>query len=169
MHPARAARWPHGHTRPAQITYMLLEEIIQPDRVLCNARARSKKHCLEILSELLVRSMPDFSSDAILSSLIERERLGCTSLDQGVAFPHCRIEGLESSVAALLKLSDAVDFDSPDGEAVDLVFGLVVPAELDETRQADVSSIAELLGDEDLRARLRAAQTSSELYEALCA
>ena len=32
---------------------MLLEEIIKPDSVLCNAQARSKKHCLEILSELL--------------------------------------------------------------------------------------------------------------------
>lgn len=148
---------------------MLLEEIIQPDSVLCNARARSKKHCLEILSELLVRSTPDVSSDEILTNLIERERLGCTSLEQGVAFPHCRVDGIDSSIAALLKLSDAVDFDSPDGEAVDLVFGLLVPAELDETRQADVSNIAELLGDTELRARLRGATTSSELYDALCA
>jgi nitrogen PTS system EIIA component len=148
---------------------MLLEEIIQPDSVLCNARARSKKHCLEILSELLVRSMPEISSDDILVNLIGRERLGCTSLDNGVAFPHCRVDGIDSSVAALLKLSDAVDFDSPDGEAVDLVFGLVVPADLDETRQADVSAIADLLGDTGLRARLRGATTSSELYDALCA
>ena len=149
-------------------THMLLEEIIQPDSVLCNARARSKKHCLEILSQLLVRSMPDVSSDDILTSLIERERLGCTSLEKGVAFPHCRFDGIDSSVGALLKLSDAVDFDSPDGEAVDLVFGLVVPAELDKTRQADVSAIADLLGDTDLRTRLRNAATSSELYDALC-
>jgi nitrogen PTS system EIIA component len=148
---------------------MLLEEMIQPDSVLCNARARSKKHCLEILSELLVRSMPEISSDDILVNLIGRERLGCTSLDNGVAFPHCRVDGIDSSVAALLKLSDAVDFDSPDGEAVDLVFGLVVPADLDETRQADVSAIADLLGDTGLRARLRGATTSSELYDALCA
>ena len=167
-HPPRAAKWPHGHIHP-RFTQKLLEEIIQPDSVLCNARARSKKHCLEILSELLVRSTPDVSSDEILTSLIERERLGCTSLDQGVAFPHCRVDGIDSSIAALLKLSDAVDFDSPDGESVDLVFGMLVPAQLDETRQADVSSIAELLGDTELRARLRAAKTSSELYDALCA
>ncbi len=93
---------------------MLFEELIKPDNVLCNAHARSKKHCLEILSELLGGSVPDISSDDIFESLIERERLGCTSLDQGVAFPHCRVEGLDSSVAAMLKLSEAVDFDSPD-------------------------------------------------------
>ena len=80
---------------------MLLEEIIKPDSVLCNAQARSKKHCLEILSELLVRSHPGIASEDIFEGLIERERLGCTSLDQGVAFPHCRVDGLDSSIAAL--------------------------------------------------------------------
>lgn len=148
---------------------MLLEELIKPDSVLCNAHARSKKHCLEILSELLVRSVPDVSGDDIFENLIERERLGCTSLNQGVAFPHCRVDGLDTGIAALIKLSEAVDFDSPDDEPVDLVFGLAVPAELNSEHQADVCRIAELLGDKELRARLRAATTSRELYDALCA
>ncbi|MDH3338829.1 MAG: PTS sugar transporter subunit IIA [Gammaproteobacteria bacterium] len=148
---------------------MLLKQIIRPDNVLCNAHARSKKHCLEILSELLVRSLPGISSDDIFASLIERERLGCTSLDQGVAFPHCRVEDLDTSVAALIKLSEAVEFDSPDGEAVDLVFGLLVPAEVGDEDHANISGIAELLGDNDLRTRLREATSSSDLYEALCA
>ena len=62
---------------------MTLEEIIKPDGVLCNATARSKKHCLEILSELLVRSNPQIASDVIFRFLNERERLGCTGLDKG--------------------------------------------------------------------------------------
>jgi PTS system nitrogen regulatory IIA component len=147
---------------------MLLEEIIKPDSVLCNAHARSKKHSLEILSELLARSELGIASDDIFARLIERERLGCTSLDQGVAFPHCRVDGLKISAAALIRLSEPVDFDSQDGEDVDLVFGLIVPAEVDDSHHADICSIAELLGDKALRARLRDANTSSELYDALC-
>ncbi len=148
---------------------MLLEEIIKPDSVLCNAHARSKKHCLEILSELLVRSRPEIASEDIFAGLIERERLGCTSLDQGVAFPHCRVEGLDTGVGALIKLSEAVEFDSPDGEAVDLILGLMVPAELKNEDQANICGIAELLGDKELRAQLREATTSIVLYETLCA
>lgn len=147
---------------------MLLEEIIKPDSVLCNAHARSKKHSLEILSELLARSELGIASDDIFARLIERERLGCTSLDKGVAFPHCRVDGLNISAAALIKLSEPVDFDSQDGEDVDLVFGLIVPTEVDDSHHADISNIAELLGDKALRARLRDANTSSELYDALC-
>ena len=146
---------------------MLLEEIINPDAVLCNAHARSKKHCLEILSELLVRSIPDISADDIFERLNERERLGCTSLDQGVAFPHCRVDGLNESVAAMIKLSEPVDFDASDGEPVDLVFGLMVPTAVTDSHHADIEMIAALLGDAGLRGRLRSSTSSRELYESL--
>jgi len=146
---------------------MLLEEIINPDAVLCNAHARSKKHCLEILSELLVRSSPDIAADEIFDSLIERERLGCTSLDMGVAFPHCRVDGLNRSVAAMIRLSEAVDFDAADGEPVDLVVGLMVPLKLEDNHYADIKMITSLLGDAGLRGRLREASTSTDLYESL--
>jgi PTS system nitrogen regulatory IIA component len=146
---------------------MLLEQIIKPDSVLCNAQARSKKHCLEILSELLVRSVPEIKSEDIFERLVERERLGCTSLDQGVAFPHCRVEGLDTTIAALIRLSEPVDFDSPDGELVDLVFGLMVPKEINESHQANIRSIADLLGDQTLRQKMRDATTSNELYDSL--
>ena len=146
---------------------MLLEEIIKPDSVLCNAQARSKKHCLEILSELLVRPVPEIASENIFERLIERERLGCTSLDQGVAFPHCRVEGLDTNIAALIKLSEPVDFDSPDGEPVDLIFGMMVPKEINKSHQENICSIAELLGDKELRYKMRDAVTTNELYDSL--
>jgi len=146
---------------------MLLEQIIKPDSVLCNAQARSKKHCLEILSELLVRPVSEINSEDIFERLVERERLGCTSLDQGVAFPHCRVEGLDSTIAALIRLSEPVDFDSPDGELVDLVFGLMVPEKINESHQANIRSIAELLSDQTLCQKMRDATTSNELYDSL--
>jgi len=146
---------------------MNLEDIIKPDSVLCNAHARSKKHCLEILSELLARASAGISSEYIFESLVERERLGCTSLNQGVAFPHCRVEGLHTNIAALIKLSEAVEFDSQDGESVDLIFGLIVPDKIEESDQANVCSIAEMLGHSDLHLKLRGASSSTELFEVL--
>ena len=146
---------------------MLLEEIIKPDGVLCNATARSKKHCLEILSELLVRSNPQISSDDIFQRLNKRERLGCTGLNSGAAFPHCRVEDIEASCAALIKLSEPVEFDAADGEPVDLVFGMMVPTELDDSHYADIKMITRVLADEGLRSRLRSMNSSSDLYAAL--
>ena len=146
---------------------MSLENIIKSDGVLCNAMARSKKHCLEILSELLVRSSPDIASETVFECLIERERLGCTSLSKGAAFPHCRVDGVEESHAALIKLSEPVDFDSADGEPVDLVFGMIVPGEVTDEHRAEIKRVTQVLSDEGLRARLRGMNSSKDLYNAL--
>ncbi len=148
---------------------MILENIIRPDSVLCNVSARSKKHCLEILSELLTRPNPDIANEEAFVKLIERERLGCTSLDKGIAFPHCRVPGVMQSSGALIKLLEPVDFDAIDGEDVDIVFGLMVPSDIDEAGHAEIEEIADFLRDEALRARLRSANSSSELYGALMA
>ena len=146
---------------------MPLQEIIKPDGVLCNATARSKKHCLEILSELLVRSCADIASDDIFECLIDRERLGCTSLNRGAAFPHCRVGGIDRSVAVMIKLSEPVDFDSPDGEPVDLVIGMMVPEDVDDGHRADIKLVTDVLADEGLRLRLREMTRSKDLYDAL--
>lgn len=148
---------------------MALADIIKADSVLCNAHARSKKHCLEILSELLARPLADVAAEDIFERLNERERLGCTSMTRGVAFPHCRLEGLSAGHAALIKLSEPVDFDSADGEPVDLVFGLLVPATLADADYADINMITNLLADEELREHLRAARSSKELHQTLLA
>ena len=146
---------------------MVLQQIIKPDSVLCNAHARSKKHCLEILSELLAQNNPDIANEEIFANLIERERLGCTSLHQGIAFPHCRVNGARNSVGAVMKLSEAVDFDSSDGLPVDLVFGLMVPENIEASHYADIKMVSNLLLDQALQARLRATSSSHELFDAL--
>ena len=78
-----------------------------------------------------------------------------------------RIDGIDASTAALIKLSDPVDFDAGDGEPVDLVFGMMVPTDINASHQENIRSIAKLLDDPELRRKMRAANSSSELYESL--
>ena len=146
---------------------MSLQEFIKPDGVLCNATARSKKHCLEILSELLTRAHIDVVSDDVFECLIDRERLGCTRLNKGVAFPHCRASGIDDTVGVLIKLSEPVDFDSPDGEPVDIVFGMMLPVEIEDRHRNHVRLVTELLANTKLRERLREMHSSKDLYNAL--
>ena len=148
---------------------MILEQLISPGSVLCNVHARSKKHSLEIVSELLANPNPDIANEEIFAKLIARERLGCTSLDKGIAFPHCRISSVQASCGALMKLSEPVDFDSPDGVSVDLIFGLILPKELNDSHYGDIDMITRFLTNDSLTARLRSVNSSSELYDALLA
>ena len=67
------------------------------------------------------------------------------------------------------RLSDPVDFDSPDGESVDLIFGLILPTELNDIHYADIDMITGFLTNDSLIAKLRSANSSSELYDTLLA
>jgi nitrogen PTS system EIIA component len=148
---------------------MITEQLIKPDNVVWNVHARSKKHSLEILGEVLARENTSMAAEEIFARLIERERLGSTGLQDGVAFPHCRFEGVETSHGAVLKLAEPVEFDSPDGLPVDLIVGLMVPIDITEGHRADIAGIKELLNDASFRQRLRTAATRDELYAALLA
>ncbi|HET6629737.1 MAG TPA: PTS sugar transporter subunit IIA [Woeseiaceae bacterium] len=142
-------------------------DLIKPECVACNVQARSKKHCLEILSELLAGAEQETPSERVFASLVERERLGSTCLARGIAFPHCRVSGIGEEHAAVVKLAEPVEFDAPDGEMVDLVFGLMVPEVVDAACHATIEQVAGLLSNPELCARLRAAQDSEELYRRL--
>lgn len=148
-------------------SHMTFRDLIKPECVACNVQARSKKHCLEILSELLAGAEQDIPSEQVFASLVERERLGSTCLARGIAFPHCRVSGIEKERAAVVKLSAPVEFDAADGEMVDIVFGLMVPEVVDAAHHATIEQVAELLSDRALCARLRAARDSDELYRRL--
>jgi PTS system nitrogen regulatory IIA component len=146
---------------------MNLELLIKPESVLCNAQARSKKHCIEILSELLVRSAPGLLQEEIFSALISRERLGSTGFENGIAFPRCRADGIQHTVGAFMKLLSPVDFDAPDGEPVDLIFGLIVPQDLAEHHCSDLDDVRVILDNHALATSLRKTNSSTTLYKAL--
>ena len=145
-----------------------LTELVQPGRVLCNVEARSKKHALEILSELLGAGEPNLGQNEIFECLVQRERLGSTGLGDGVAIPHCLANGIDHSVAAFMKLSEPVDFDAPDGKPVVLLFGLLVPEDTAEDERArTVEELSKTFSDPAYRATLMRASRSRKLYEAL--
>ena len=114
---------------------------------------------------MLTRQNPDIAAEEVFTKLVERERLGCTSLNRGVAFPHCRIIGLHRSVGALLKLTEPVDFDSHDGQSVDLIFGLMVPLDLEDDDLSDIYALSRILSDDALTVRLRESTCSNDLCD----
>ena len=100
----------------------------------------------------------------VLEGLQEREALGSTGFGRGVAIPHARIEGLRRPVAALLKLSDPVDFAAADGLPVDLVFGLVSPENSGVGHLHALAAISRLVRDERIHEALNEAPDAEVLY-----
>lgn len=146
---------------------MPIRDILTLERIRCDVPATSKKSALEALSEVLASSDPALAPGTVFHCLIARERLGSTGLGDGVAIPHARLPQVERAVGAFVKLSQGVDFDALDEQPVDLLFGLVVPADCTDEHLQILADLAELVGDRTVRAALRSDVPDREILELL--
>lgn len=111
---------------------------------------------------------PEVLSDMqILDALISRERLGSTGLGHGVGLPHSRLANIEEPIAAFVTLDKGVDYESVDGQPVDLVLGLLVPEDCNDEHLKILAQLARRFSDEALRGTLREFDDADNLYEHL--
>lgn len=146
---------------------MNLAEFLKPSAVTINADITSKKRALEEVSHLLTAHSELVSEKDVLTSLINREKLGSTGLGAGVAIPHGRLKGLESAVAAFVKLEQPIDYDANDEKPVDLIFGLLVPQEATAEHLQILAKIADMFRNEGQLEAMRSAADSNALYQLL--
>lgn len=154
---------PAADQKPA----LSLEGILDPDRVVCGIEARSKKHALDVLSEVLANGERPLHKLAIFEHLVNRERLGSTAIGCGVAIPHARLGELQRIRAAFIRLTEPVDFDAADGKPVHILFGLLVPEGDEDNHLRLLSTIARMLASRSFRAQLNSAEDEDELYDLL--
>lgn len=131
-----------------------------------NDSSHSKKRVLERAAQLLGQQ-DQAMTDLIFERLLERERLGSTGMVDGVALPHARMKGIQRCRGAFIRLDEAIDFDSQDGQAVDLVFALIVPEEATQKHLQLLATLAKLLGNAQTRQAIRDAQDAKDVYPLL--
>ena len=121
---------------------MQLSNTITPERVVSSLDGASKKRVLELTAEFIAEES-QIDSEDIYHGLIDRERLGSTGIGYGVAIPHCRVASLgdDETRGYLIQLNQGIDFDSIDGQDVELLFVLLVP---ESTNQAHLNLLAQL-------------------------
>ena len=144
-----------------------LDQILAPEHVRSDVPAASRKRTLQVLGEILAGADSALSAQAVFDRLVARERLGSTGLGEGCALPHARVPGLGRTLAAFLRLTKGVDFDSPDHAPVDLVFGLLVPEESTDEHLEILAAIACVLSDERVRSSIRSAEEPARIREVL--
>ena len=145
---------------------MNLSAVIPASRITVLTNAQSKKTALENISQILADG-DQKRQDAIFDALLGRERLGSTGLGGGVAIPHGRINGISEPMGCLVKLEKGVEFEAADNKDVDLIAGLVVPADCTEEHLQVLASIARLFSDEGFTQSARSAADSESLAELL--
>src|SRR5882757_5034277 len=103
-----------------------LADIIDARAVLPSVKAQGKKQLLADLSQAIAKFVA-VDHRAIFETLLTREKLGSTGIGQGIAIPHGKMSSLSRVHGLFAKLAQPLEFDSVDGQPVDLVFVLLAP------------------------------------------
>ncbi len=145
----------------------LLAGLLSTSRIRLNVSAPSKKRMLEELAGLLSHNRSDLHRDTVFQVLNERERLGSTGIGDGIALPHGRLNGLTEPLAAIIRLRQALDFDSVDDGPIQLIVGLLVPANATEQHLNILASLAETFGNREKRETILNARDVQTLFTLL--
>ena len=94
---------------------------------------------------------------------MRRERLGSTSVGNGVAIPHAVHQDLTRTMGIITILTSPVDFDAQDRKPVDIVCLVIGPQNANSNHLKCVSSVARSLRKVAICDQIRAAKTPNEL------
>jgi len=103
----------------------------------------------------------------IVRAIMKREELGSTGIGRGVAVPHTKHPSVERLVGTIGISSDGVDFDSLDGERVNLLFLLVSPPDRPGEHLKALENISRQLRDDVFCRFLKKAKSIEDVTQLL--
>ena len=145
---------------------MTIKDFLSPSHVAIDVRAGDKASLLRELADRAASAL-NLSADAVASEIEKRDELGSTGLGGGISIPHARFREVKKPFGMLVRLKQAVEYEAIDGQPVDLVFLLLLPAASQVDQLNALAAVARKLRDADVLRKLRAANSGAELYRAV--
>lgn len=134
-----------------------LADYVTEECVFWGLAAPDKPTLLRDLADRIAAERPGVDADLLLDLLQQREDLQSTGIGDGLAMPHAMVPGAESTELFVARLSQSVEYESLDGEPIDIVFLLLSPADSLREHVRLLARIARIVGQSDLLDRLRGA------------
>ena len=105
---------------------MKIHKLIETENVYLDLAATGLESALTAVAEAFAPTV-GLAPAGVVESLLERERLGSTSVGEGFAIPHCKTQGLGQIAIALARFADQVPFDRDGRDPVRFVFVVLSP------------------------------------------
>lgn len=148
---------------------MKFADFVCQEAIRAQLAAEDKETVIRELVGALVESGKVATSDSedIVRAIIKREELGSTGIGRGVAVPHTKHPSVERLVGTVGISHEGVDFDSLDGEKVQLLFLLVSPPDRPGDHLRALENISRQLRDDMFCKFLKQAKTSEDICQLL--
>jgi PTS system nitrogen regulatory IIA component len=143
---------------------MKIIDLLQPESILPEMQATTKKVALEELAKTLVPGPDGLELPKVMEVLLDRERLGSTGIGDHIAIPHGKLPQLSHLALSFGRSLKGVDFDSMDGKLSHLFFMLLAPVNSAGLHLKALAKISRMLMSQMFRENLMKAEGAPELY-----
>ena len=143
-----------------------LSHVISRESIIIWSKPLSKEELLCELAGLIWDEIKILSPALILDAVLEREKQGSTFLNEGVAFPHARLEGITKSFVAVGITRKGIA-DVVTEKPIECVFLILSPASRPNDMIQILAFVSRAFRDRQLMKNLRIASTADDVLSAI--
>lgn len=144
---------------------MRITDLLDKRSISLNGAPKNKQEALDQAIALMKDSDKINDQEAYRKQVYKREEEGTTGIGMGIAIPHGKCNAVDRPGLAAMVIKDGVDFDSLDGEPVDLLFLIAAPDTEDNIHLEVLSKLSMMLMDDDFTQSLKNASSVDEFME----
>jgi mannitol/fructose-specific phosphotransferase system IIA component (Ntr-type) len=148
---------------------MKFTDFVSTQAIRAELTAEDKPGVIRELAEALKEAgkISGNDVDSVVKAVMKREELGSTGIGRGVAVPHTKHPSVDRLVGTVGVSSGGVDFDSLDGEKVQLFFLLISPPDRPGDHLRALENISRQLRDETFCRFLKQAKSAEDIRQLL--
>jgi len=146
---------------------MKITDYLTENDIISRLQASSREGVIEEMVAHLQETGKIDDADGLVHILLDRELLGSTGIGHGVAIPHGRLSGLSEMLLVFGRSPEGIDFDSHDGEPVNLFFLLVAPEDSAGLHLKTLARISRLVKSPECRKTLLDSDDRATLYHTI--
>ena len=142
---------------------MRLSDYLDPALVVLGLTAEGTEDTLAQLAEVTPGAIPGATAEAVLATLVNRERVHTTVVTAGVAIPHGTVAGLERMHVVLGISPDGIPFCATEEDPVHVFFAILSPAGSEGEHIKLLARVSRLIRHPGFIDEIRTATTRDEV------
>jgi PTS system fructose-specific IIA component/PTS system nitrogen regulatory IIA component len=148
---------------------MKFADFISRDAIRADLSAQDKEGVIREMVQTLLDAgkLKPEEQESIVKAILKREELGSTGIGRGVAVPHTKHPSVDQLVGTVAISREGVDFNSLDGEKVQLLFLLISPPDRPGDHLRALENISRQLRDETFCRFLRRSNSAEDIQQLL--
>ena len=145
----------------------MLSDLLKTNNILFGINAKNKKHLFLELSAKSGQLNQLIDQKTLFEKINMREKLGNTSISDGIAMPSALLDNIEKTFVLFCVLSKPIDYGAADKNYVDLVCLVVSPSFSKSKHLFILSNFSRILKNKNIACKLRGCENSDSLFAVL--